>query len=56
VSAEEVVRLALDRIDKLNPALNAVIALRAPRLRSANFRRSRSLSPSTQKVDLMSYR
>ena len=29
VSAEEVVRLALDRIDRLNPALNAVIALRA---------------------------
>jgi Asp-tRNA(Asn)/Glu-tRNA(Gln) amidotransferase A subunit family amidase len=28
VSAEEVVRLALDRIDKLNPDLNAVIALR----------------------------
>jgi Asp-tRNA(Asn)/Glu-tRNA(Gln) amidotransferase A subunit family amidase len=28
VSAEEVVRLALDRIDNLNPDLNAVIALR----------------------------
>jgi Asp-tRNA(Asn)/Glu-tRNA(Gln) amidotransferase A subunit family amidase len=29
VSAEEVVRVALERIERLNPALNAVVALRA---------------------------
>ena len=29
VSAEEVVRSALERIERLNPALNAVVALRA---------------------------